>query len=61
MLPKVQKLTSKLTKYSKFFSYVLRHNPKSTGIELDENGWVEVSVLFKASRAAGQDISIDLL
>ena len=56
-----QALSSKLTKYSKFLSYVLRHKPESIGIVLDENGWVEVSVLLEASQAAGQNISNDLL
>lgn len=54
-------MSSKLTKYSKFLSYVLRHKPESIGIALDENGWVDVSLLLEASRAAGQDISSDLL
>ena len=54
-------MSSKLTKYSKFLSYVLRHKPESIGIALDENGWVDVSVLLEASRAAAQDISSDLL
>ena len=54
-------MSSKLTKHSKFLSYVLRHKPESIGIALDENGWVEVSVLLEASRAAGQNISNELL
>ena len=54
-------MSSKLTKHSKFLSYVLRHKPESIGIALDENGWVEVVVLLEASRAAGQNISKDLL
>jgi len=54
-------LSSKLTKHSKFLSYVLRHKPESIGITLDENGWVEVSALLEASRRAGQDISLEHL
>ena len=47
--------------HSKFLSYVLRHKPESIGIVLDENGWVEVSVLLEASNAAGKNISKELL
>jgi len=54
-------VSDKYKKHSKFLSYVLRHKPESIGIELDENGWVEVPVLLEASRKAGQDISMDLL
>ena len=56
-----RQLSSNLTKHSKFLSYVLRHKPESIGITLDENGWVEVSSLLEASRAAGQNISVELL
>jgi len=54
-------LSNKLTKYSKFLSYVLRHKPESIGLTLDENGWVDVSVLLEASRSSGENISLDLL
>ena len=54
-------MSSNLTKYRKFLSHVLRHKPESIGITLDENGWVEVSVLLEASNAAGQDLIEELL
>jgi len=54
-------LSYKHKKNSKFLSYVLRHKPESIGIALDENGWVEVSVLLEASNAAGKNISMELL
>ncbi len=54
-------MDNKLIKYSKFLSYVLRHKPESIGIALDENGWVSVPILLNASRAAGQNISEELL
>lgn len=31
---------------SKFLSLVLRHKPKTIGLKLDKNGWVEVDVLL---------------
>ena len=54
-------MSDKHKKHSKFLSYVLRHKPESIGISLDENGWVEVSVLLEACNAAGQNISEELL
>ena len=35
-------------KTSKFLSLVLRHQPETIGIELDESGWVNVDVLLDA-------------
>ena len=36
-------------KYSKHLSYVLRHRPDAIGIELDEQGWVDVDDLIEKS------------
>jgi len=33
---------------SKFLSLILRHQPETIGIELDEGGWVDVDVLMDA-------------
>lgn len=38
----------KTKKLSKALSYVLRHNPDSVGIELDDGGWTSVDLLCKA-------------
>ncbi len=35
---------------SKFMSYVLRHNPQSINIKIDNNGWVLVDELIKKSK-----------
>lgn len=42
-----------LVKASKFLSLVLRHDPGSIGIELDEAGWVDVDALLAAARRSG--------
>ena len=52
---------SELAKHSKFLSYVLRHKPDSINIQLDDNGWVDVSVLLEALTAAGKNITLELL
>jgi putative RNA 2'-phosphotransferase len=36
-----------LTHISKLLSKILRHQPDLIGIQLDENGWVEVSTYYK--------------
>lgn len=46
------------TRISKFLSLVLRHKPETIGIELDENGWTDVSVLL--GKLHQNDFSIDL-
>jgi len=50
-----------LKKTSKFFSYILRHNPDKIGIKLDENGWVDIDEFIKASNRNGQNIDRTLL
>jgi putative RNA 2'-phosphotransferase len=49
------------TKISKALSYVLRHNPASAGIKLDENGWASVDELFSTFRVAGRAINREVL
>ncbi len=41
---------------SKFLSLVLRHKPGKIGIELDEQGWVDIDVLLEAVRRHGRKI-----
>lgn len=43
-------------KKSKFLSYVLRHNPNSIGITLDENGWADVDALLQNSKLTRQEL-----
>jgi putative RNA 2'-phosphotransferase len=42
---------------SKFLSRVLRHDPGSIGIVLDEGGWVDVGELLAAATRAGRRFS----
>jgi putative RNA 2'-phosphotransferase len=37
------------TQVSKYLSYVLRHNPESIGIDMDDFGWVMISDLVELS------------
>ena len=36
----------RIKEFSKFLSYVLRHNPQTLGLELDPAGWVEVDLFL---------------
>jgi putative RNA 2'-phosphotransferase len=46
-----------MIKNSKFLSRVLRHDPGSIGLRLDEAGWVNVSDLLVAAAAHGRGMS----
>jgi putative RNA 2'-phosphotransferase len=46
---------------SKFLSLILRHQPETIGIELDENGWVDVDELLDKAGKHGKSISRELL
>ena len=48
-------------KLSKFLSMVLRHRPELIGIELDEQGWVNVSELRRKAAAYGKVFSMEML
>ena len=50
-----------IIKTSKFLSLVLRHKPEVIGIELDEQGWVNVNELIDKANAKGQRMDFDLL
>ncbi len=46
---------------SKLLSLILRHDPSVIGIQLDKNGWAEVSELVIGINKNGQNIDVDLL
>src|SRR5262245_33793959 len=50
-----------LKKISKSMSYVLRHRPDTIGIELQENGWVQVEELLDAFKRSGQPFTLEVL
>ncbi|MEM6393549.1 MAG: RNA 2'-phosphotransferase [Planctomycetota bacterium] len=55
------KANKKLVQASKFLSLVLRHQPERIGVQLDGEGWVDVSTLLLACEKHGQPITPDLL
>jgi len=49
------------TRISKFLSLVLRHQPETIGIILEENGWVNVNELIHKINQNGFSITKDIL
>jgi putative RNA 2'-phosphotransferase len=50
-----------LVRLSKFVSKVLRHDPESIGLRLDEAGWADVDELLSAANHAGVNIDRSML
>lgn len=50
-----------LVKVSKFLSLILRHQPETIGLALDENGWAEIDVLIERANKKGQRLTRALL
>jgi len=49
------------TRFSKFMSLVLRHNPQKIGINLDDNGWVDTDLLLLGMQKSGYKVTLDEL
>ena len=50
-----------VVKISKFLSLVLRHQPQTIGITLDENGWTDVPALLQKMNAGGTPLTMEVL
>lgn len=57
----MNKKRGELVKVSKFLSLVLRHDPKSFGLSLDEAGWANVEDVIRAANRAGRSLDLKLL
>lgn len=56
-----EQMDKRLTRASKFLSYVLRHNPDELGLELDPGGWVDVDTLIERAQAQGRSLTRTLI
>ncbi len=54
-------MNDSLTSTSKFLSLILRHQPETIGLVLDENGWADVEELLRKANDYGRPISRPLL
>jgi putative RNA 2'-phosphotransferase len=50
-----------LVRTSKFLSLVLRHQPQTIGLRLDEGGWARIDELIAKARGAGVRLTEELL
>lgn len=50
-----------ITRLSKYLSLVLRHQPESLGIILDEQGWTDVDLLLKKMQTSNPEMTAELL
>jgi putative RNA 2'-phosphotransferase len=51
-------MNKRLTKISKYLSFILRHNPESIGMQLDSEGWLNIDELIKNANASGKSITL---
>ncbi|MDX7986848.1 RNA 2'-phosphotransferase [Xenorhabdus sp. 12] len=49
------------TKTSKFLSYILRHQPESIGLTLDNEGWADIGTLIKCAAKHGKRLNYALI
>lgn len=52
-------MNKRLTKLSKYLTYILRHEPHAIGLKLDEEGFLNVEELVKNANASGKKITIE--
>lgn len=54
-------MEKRLVPFSKFLSLILRHQPETIGLCLDEQGWADVQQLLNLAQREGTPLSQDLL
>ena len=50
-----------ITQISKFLSLVLRHQPETIGIQLDQNGWTDIAELIEKANNYGINFDREIL
>jgi putative RNA 2'-phosphotransferase len=51
-------MNRRLTRISKYLSFVLKHQPASIGLNLDPIGWVDLDVLVSSANVHGKAITL---
>ncbi|MCP4479712.1 MAG: RNA 2'-phosphotransferase [Planctomycetaceae bacterium] len=51
-------MNRRLTKVSKYLSFVLRHHPEAIGLKLDPERWTNVEELVQKANASGKSITL---
>ena len=51
-------MNKRLTKISKYLSFILRHNPDAIGMRLDPEGWLNIDQLIASATEAGKSMKL---
>ncbi|MGI9497217.1 MAG: RNA 2'-phosphotransferase [Mariniblastus sp.] len=51
-------MNRRLTKVSKYLSFVLRHHPEAIGLKLDTDRWANVDELIAKANTSGKSITL---
>jgi len=51
-------MNKRLTKISKYLTFILRHEPEAIGMKLDPEGWLKIDDLVKNANASGKSITL---
>lgn len=54
-------MNKRLTKISKYLTFILRHEPGAIGLKLDPEGYLEIDRLIAAANASGKSITAEQL
>ena len=54
-------MNKRLTKISKYLSFILRHEPESIGLKLDPERWANVDELVEKANSNGKTITLTQL
>ena len=51
-------MNKRLTKISKYLSFILRHEPESIGLKLDPERWANIDELVEKANSNGKTITL---
>ncbi|MDA8744891.1 RNA 2'-phosphotransferase [Rubripirellula amarantea] len=52
-------MNKRLTRISKYLTYIMRHEPHSIGIKPDDEGYFVVTELVEKANASGKSVSVE--
>lgn len=52
-------MNKRLTKISKYLTFILRHDPQSIGLKLDDDGYLAIDELIRNANASGKTITVE--
>ena len=52
-------MNRRLTKISKYLSFILRHHPEKIGLKLDPERWADVKELVKNANSNGKSFTLE--